>query len=431
MSINFFKGHPSASLLPRTQLADAYRTVIVDTEYGDFEADPSNRHPLQYGTDPGNLHIREAVIRWSNARFGRPKSNPDSVNLTAGSSYGAANVLAACTAPHITKHVFLVSPTYFLINYAFVDAGFAGRMSGVLETPGGEYEIDLDGFERQLVALDAQHSLAPVGSDEINVETDPTLRGERKFYRYAMYLVPTFSNPGGLTYSARTRRRLLDIARKHDVLLISDDVYDFLAYSGTPPQPKLNHLDEDSLPAGWKFGNTVSNASFSKIIAPGLRCGWQETAAPALARQLATTGANKSGGTPLQLSTFVVHELIKSGELDRTIANFVLAFAKRAQTLLAALEKHLPRGTQVYGGDGGYFVWVRVEGVDMARIVAKLGEHNVVIPDGSHFEVDGDVHGWGKHYARLCVALLTEEQIERGIEQWGEVLRREHPELYT
>lgn len=432
MSINFFKGHPTVSLLPKEELAAAYRKVIVDNVYWDFESDTANRHPLQYGTDPGNLTIRDCVAKWSNGRFGRKSYNPELLNLTAGSSYGAANILTACTDTEHTKHVFLVSPTYFLINYAFIDAGFEGKMSAVLETPGAEYEIDLDGLEAQLAALDAKYGLEPVEKDEINIVDDPTGRGKRKTYRYAMYLVPSFSNPGGLTYSEKTRRKLLEIARRHDLLLISDDVYDFLAYNGEPPVLKINLIDEDTLPAGWKYGNSVSNSSFSKIIAPGLRCGWQETAGAALAEQLATTGANKSGGTPSQLSTFVVQEFIESGTLDKVISNLAKVFKARAEVLLAALKKYLPeKYLTVYGGDGGYFVWVKIDAdINLADVLAVLKKEKVVIAEGHHFEVEGDKKGWGAHYARLCVALLTEEQIEEGIKQWGLVLRKEHPELY-
>ncbi|SGZ53117.1 CIC11C00000003139 [Sungouiella intermedia] len=429
--INFFKGHPTLALLPNEDLAAAFRKVIVDNRYHDYELSNTSRHPLQYGTDPGNLEIRTDLVRWSNSKFGRTNDSPDSVNLTGGASFGAANILTAISDPLVTKQVFLVSPTYFLINYAFIDAGFEGKMSAVRETPGGKYEIDLDGLESKLSELDAQFGLDPVTDKEINIVEDPTGRGPRKQYRYAMYLVPTFSNPGGITYSYETRLKLIQIARKHDLLLISDDVYDYLSYDGKPPVLKLNHIDEDTLPEGWRFGNTVSNCSFSKIVAPGLRAGWQETATPALAQQLATTGANKSGGAPSQLNSFVVHEFVASGTLDATISRFVETYKARADVLKAAVKKYLPKNTKLYGGDGGYFLWVEIEGLDVAESLEDLAkDHKVVIPDGHNFEVTGDELGWGKKCARLCVALLTEEEIEEGIRRWGEQLREKHAEIF-
>lgn len=434
MSVNFFKGHPTLDLLPNDQLADAYRKVILENQYMDYESNVLNRHPLQYGTDPGNFVIREALIKWSDSKFGRKVSSPDSINLTGGASFGAANILLACTNATTTKHAFVVSPTYFLINYAFIDAGFEGEMTGIKETPGAEFEIDLDGLQSKLEELDDRNGFAPVTDKEINLIDDPTDRGLRKVYRYVMYLVPTFSNPGGLIYSYKTRRKLIDLARKHDLLLISDDVYDYLSYDGVPPEPKLNHIDQDTLPEGWKFGNTVSNCSFSKIIAPGLRVGWQETASPYLAQQLATTGANKSGGTPGQLNSFVVFEFIESGTLDKTIARFVEIYKSRSKALKDAVQRYLPvKHLKLYGGDGGYFLWVQFDNtdVDVAKTLKLLEQkHNVIIPDGTHFEVSGDIIGWGKKGARLCVSLLSEKQIENGIRFWGEVLKEMYPDLY-
>lgn len=433
--INFFKGHPTLNLLPNQDLADAFRRVLVEQNFSHFESDASNKYPLEYGTDPGNLETRETIIKWSNGKYGRETSNADFVNLTAGSSYGAANILLACTRLDITKHVFLVSPTYFLINYAFIDAGFEGKMSAVVETPDSEYEIDLAGFERRLQELDQKYGLESVSEKEINIVHDPTHRGLRKFYRYAMYLVPTFSNPGGISYSAKTRTKLLEIARKHDVLLISDDVYDFLAYDVEAPRPaKLNHIDEDTLPEGWKYGNTVSNASFSKLIAPGLRTGWQETASRYLAQQLATTGPNKSGGTPSQLNICVVQDMIETSVVDKCILKLISVFKARADTLVSALHKHLPsKYLKVDGGEGGYFIWcsVNADGIDLAKTLKILSnKHQVIIAEGFHFEVEGDSKGWGINSARLCVAYLTEEEIQEGIAKWEEVIKSEYPELY-
>ena len=175
--------------------------------------------------------------------------------------------------------------------------------------------------------------LEPV-HDDINVFPDP-VRGTRKYYRFVMYLVPTFSNPGGLNYTLETRQKLVEIARKYDLLLISDDVYEFLDYTDSKPLPRLNQLDKAG---ATKYGNTISNATFSKIIAPGLRVGWQETAAPKLVDQLSITGSNRSGGTPNQLSTLVVADLIKTGTIDEIITKFKNVYKER----VAVLKRVLP-----------------------------------------------------------------------------------------
>ena len=196
-----------------------------------------------------------------------------------------------------------------MINSCFVDVGLDDRLTAIEETHNGKYSIDLAYLEQQLQKY--SQDLEPV-HDDINVFPDP-VRGTRKYYRFVMYLVPTFSNPGGLNYTLETRQKLVEIARKYDLLLISDDVYEFLDYTDSKPLPRLNQLDKAG---ATKYGNTISNATFSKIIA-GLRVGWAAT--PKLVDQLSITGSNRSGGTPNQLSTLVVANLIKTGTIDEII----------------------------------------------------------------------------------------------------------------
>ncbi|EMG45798.1 hypothetical protein SBY92_003416 [Candida maltosa Xu316] len=411
--INFFKGHPTRALLPAKEIADAYTRVLLNNDYLSYDNDPNNQHPLTYGTDIGNLDIRNIIGKWVNQKFGISDPNPDCINLTAGASYGMGNILSSVTSPSITQRAFIVSPTYFLINSCFLDVGLEGKLTAVDETPDGEYSIDLEYLESQLIKYSQDLP------DESTTKPDPA-RGTRKYYRFVMYLVPTYSNPGGLTYSLETRIKLLELARKYDMLLISDDVYEFLNYTGSPLVPRFNQLDQATVTN--EYGNTISNGTFSKIIAPGLRVGWQETATPKLADQLSVTGPNKSGGSPNQLSTFVVADLITTGKIDEIISKFVETYKEREKVLQQSIVKYLPKDTKVYGGDGGYFVWVTTPSHDASKYVPELAKRGVVLAGGEHFEVTGDEKGWGKHSVRLSISFLTKEEIEEGIKIWGEVL---------
>ncbi|KAI5964556.1 YEY2 [Candida theae] len=416
--INFLKGHPSRAIIPVKEIANAYNRVLLDSDYLSYDTDPNNQHPLAYGTDPGNLDVRTTIANWINDKYNITSTTADLINLTAGASYGVANILASTTTPQLTKKAFVVTPTYFLINNVFVDAGLGDELIAINETLSGEYELDLEKLESEL------KKYGEVGVE--NIVQDP--RGERKIYQFVMYLVPTFSNPGGVTYSLRTREKLLQLARQYDMLLISDDVYEFLDYSSPstippPPAAKINQIDQETVSS--KYGNSISNATFSKIIAPGLRVGWQESATPALVQQLSITGANKSGGTPSQLSTLVVANLIESGKLDTIITNFKSIYAERAQVLKKSVEKYLPPQTQVYGGDGGYFLWVRLpNGIDNRAVIGKLATKGVVIPSGEGFEVSGPQNRqhWGDHCVRLSISYLTSEEIEEGVKIWGETI---------
>mmetsp|Transcript_6226 Transcript_6226/g.7696 ORF Transcript_6226/g.7696 Transcript_6226/m.7696 type:complete len:441 (+) Transcript_6226:398-1720(+) len=430
--INFFKGHPTNSLLPAKEIADSYKKVLLEYDYSKYDNDPLNRHALTYGADAGNLDTRKVISKWNNKYFGRNDMDPDCINLTGGASYGFANILASVTdTKSITQRGFIVSPTYYLITPSFIDAGFENKLTAVVETPGEEYEIDLKYLEEQLEFYDKD--LPPVGNKEINIISDASGRPDRKLYRYVIYIVPTYSNPGGLVYSTKTRKKLIELARMHDMLIVSDDVYELLNYTDSDmPIPRFCYLDRDSLPDGNKFGNTISNATVSKILAPGLRFGWQETPTPKLVQQLAITGANLSGGTPGQLASIVVQDLITSGQSDTIISGLIKEYKSRAQMMIRSIKKFLPACTKVYGGEGGYFLWVTINAdIDHNKIVDILKEeYNIILASGSNFEVCGDEKGWGKNSVRLSVSFLNVHEIENGIRRWGEVLRREHIEIF-
>ena len=80
------------------------------------------------------------------------------------------------------------------------------------------------------------------------------------------------------------RQELVKLAREFDILLVSDDVYDFLDWSPHDSNvdsirnslpPRLVDVDR-ALPGTTVYGNAISNGSFSKIIGPGIRVGWVE-----------------------------------------------------------------------------------------------------------------------------------------------------------
>ncbi|GME96238.1 unnamed protein product [Ambrosiozyma monospora] len=269
---NFLRGHPSASLLPSKEILQATTTistnVINDENYYD---DAYNRHPLQYGPDLGNLEVRQTIAKWNDTNFKLSKpTNVKCINMTNGASYGIMNILTQTTSPHnnLTRRAFLVTPTYHLMNTAFIDAGFGEKLTGIEELTDGQ--IDLDSLKQQLEYYD---SLAPIKSaityEDIKSIQSP-MKPLKKIYRYVFYVVPTLYNPRGGTLSLETRKQLIELAKAHDMLIISDDVYDILDYSCVPEkQPeyakRLVCINRETMTVQDGYGNTVSNCTFSKI----------------------------------------------------------------------------------------------------------------------------------------------------------------------
>ena len=77
--------------------------------------------------------------------------------------------------------------------------------------------------------------------------------------------MPSFQNPAGVTMSAERRRRLVEIARERELLIVEDNPYGLLRYEGEPVET-LYSLD------GGDY--VLYLGTFSKILSPGIRLGW-------------------------------------------------------------------------------------------------------------------------------------------------------------
>lgn len=424
---NFFKGHPSTELLPAEAIQRASQKVLTTFNQSMAHYDGlENTHPLNYGPDLGNLEVRTYLSQWNDRLFQlKTATDPNCINLTNGASFGLMNALSQCTYPFddVTKQIFLITPTYFLINSIFIDAGYAGKLSGIEEFENGK--IDLDGLESKLKEIESSKPSIPI-TDEMISKTSNPHKEMKKIYNYVLYVVPTFSNPKGGTLSIETKLKLIEIARKYNMLIVCDDVYELLDFNSDKPDfeyhKRMVYLDRETLPEGEKFGNVISNSTFSKILGPGLRIGWQETATPKLARLLANGGANMSGGTPGHFNTVIVGEMLKNGDVDKIISKLNKIYSERAIALKESVEKYMPRNTKISPVDGGYFSWVTLpDGYNNQAIAKECSKRGVILATGDNFEVTGDSFGWGEHGVRISISNLECDEIERGIEIWGTV----------
>lgn len=431
--INFFKGHPTFSLLPRKEIINATTQLLTPT-IRSYDDQTENRHPLTYGSDEGAYWVRDEIAKFNNCKIfqfdknAKCRTKAEYLNLTSGASYGILSILLQTTLAHTnyTRQAFIISPTYFLINDCFIDAGFSGKLTAINEIKNGN-TIDFDYLESKLKYFDSIDSKI---DGKLNCISNPTRPGNKKIFKYVLYCVPTFSNPSGMTFSLETKTKLIELARKYDMLIIADDVYDVLNYE--EPLDKLPltptrfvHLDRETNLDPNSYGNTISNSTFSKIIAPGLRFGYQETINSMLAHQLSEGGANRSGGTPSQLNSMIIGTLLQNGDAERIIKNLRMIYTSRSVKLYNSIKKWLPSDTCCELVKGGYFSWVTLpEGYNCKEIESILkSKYQVIMANGSEFEVIEDEKNWGDRSVRLSISFLEEDQIEEGIRLWGQVCK--------
>ncbi|CVK96548.1 related to aromatic amino acid aminotransferase and related proteins [Fusarium mangiferae] len=441
--INLQLGWPSPSLFPAPQLLNGASKVL--------QSEQKAAGALIYGPDAGYAPLRQSIAAWlSSCYFTSQPISAERICVTNGASASLHNILSKFTEPGYTHRIWMVEPCYFLACPIFTDNGFEGRLRGVPEDDQG---LDIEFLRRELRKIEQD----PTQPSTPSLKTSPRY----KLYKHIIYAVPTFSNPSGKTMSLRRRHQLVRLAREFDALVVTDDVYDVLRWPededetqcrlGAIP-PRIVDVDrflDDGPRSEW--GNAISNGSFSKIVAPGVRTGWVE-GTPKLALYLSELGAYKSGGCPSHLTATFIEEMLSSGQLQAHIKDTLIpTYRSRYYVLRNAVRDLLePLGFKTSMGTtygevldpssqsngvshgtvavaGGFFVYVTIPNdlpVSSAELSALASEKSSLkFASGSMMAVEGDkgsIQRGDQAYSkgiRLCWAWHSENEIYEGIER--------------
>jgi 2-aminoadipate transaminase len=341
--ISFARGVPAPECLPVEELADCARAAL----------ERDGRTILSYGPSPGYAPLRE----WLAERHG---VSPERIFLTNGSLQGFVFLAERLASG---KRVLVERPTY-------------DRPLKILRELGAE-----------VVALDC---------DDDGLDPDALERALRDGPTPAfLYLIPTFQNPSGRSLTEERRRRVVELAREHGLLVLEDDPYGLVRFEG-PSLPSLFDLSE---------GEIAYSSSFSKTVAPGLRVGWFVLPEP-LAKDIAAT-ATSTYITPVLLGQATVHEFVSRGRFEPNLERVKGLLGARRDAMLEALDRELPalRATRP---DGGYFLWLELDGVDAAGLLARAEDAGVTFVKGTDFGGEPDT-------ARLAYSFVSTDEIADGV----------------
>jgi 2-aminoadipate transaminase len=342
-TISLARGVPAPECIPVQELAECARAAIQD----------DGATVLSYGPSGGYAPLRA----WIAERHGVP---PGQVVVTNGSLQGfvfLAQLLATDGAS-----VLVEAPTY-------------DRPLRILESLGAEVvTVPLSQEGIDLHALEAE------------------LEGRTPAF---LYTIPTFQNPTGQTLGADGRRRLVELAAEHDLLVLEDDPYGLVRFEGEAP-PSLHELSG---------GTTAYSSSFSKTVSPGLRVGWF-VLPDALARELEAT-ATGTYITPVLLGQATVHEFIQRGLFEPNLERVRGLLAARRDAMLEALARELPDARTSHP-EGGYFLWAELDGVDAAGLLTRAEAAGVTFVKGADF-------GGEPNSLRLAYSFVSPAEIGEGV----------------
>lgn len=360
---SFAGGNPDPSYFPWQEIEKAAELAIAN----DWQ------RALQYSITEGNVELRQ-LLRGRMAEIG-VETPLEELIITSGSQQGLD--LAAKIFLDPGDKVIVESPTYM----GAVNA-FKYYQPQFLEVEMDEGGMRLDSLEQVLQA-----------------------NPEAKF----IYTIPDFQNPTGLVLAAERRPLLVELAEKYDVMIVEDNPYFYLRFSGQQIPP---------VKAFDKYGRVIYLGSVSKILCPALRVGWivasdEVVQSAVYLKQAADLHTN-------EIAQRIVARYLENFDLDAHIAEMCRAYKEKKDLMVKGIEQLFPKSIAYTVPEGGLFLWLTFpEGCDTQAIFEQAYRQEKVI------FVPGDTfypYGGHANTARMSFATVTPEQIESGMERLARLL---------
>ncbi len=367
-------GMPSVAALP----LDAVGAMLGDL------VTSRGASALQYGSAQGDPRLRDLICTVM-ALEGILASAEDIV-VTVGSQQGLD-----------------------LLSRVFLDPG------DVVVAEGPSYVGALSAF----AAGEADVVHVPMDADGLDpVALASTLDGLAKEGRRVklLYTVPAFHNPAGISLADERRAAVLEVAARHDIIVVEDNPYGLLGFD-EPQQPALRSLSSHGV---------IYLGTFSKTFAPGFRVGW--VLAPPAVRDKLVLANEASVLCPPTFSQFAVVAYLETQPWQEQLKIFRELYRERRDAMLQALHDLMPAGLRWNRPDGGFYVWVGLpSGLEAKAMLPRAIAERVAYVPGTAFYADGG----GVDALRLSYCYPPPDRIREGVRRLAAVVEDELDLLHT
>ena len=364
--ISLAGGSPYLRSLPLAELGRTAERIIAE----------QGLEALQYGGGQGMEELRRQACEVMAAE-GITDADPADIVITTGSQ--SAQDVAAKVFCDPGDVILCEDPTYVGALNAFE-----------------AYEVDV-----QTVPMDADGLIPAALEERIR-----SLRTEGKTIK-ALYTIPSFNNPSGITLAAGRRQSVVDICRRNNILVLEDNPYGLLRFDGAPLQPLRAGNPQDVLYLG----------SFSKIFAPGVRLGW--ALVPRHLHRRFYLACEAVVLCPSPLTQMLVSAYLREYDWMGHVHSSRALYAERCAVMLSALAEHLAEGITWTRPDGGFFIWLTMPaGVDTYPLLYQAIDAGTVFIPGAAF-----TPGEGpSNKLRLAFSAVSSEDIAEGVRRLAPIL---------
>lgn len=368
--ISFAGGLPSPQSFPVEKIKQITCDIL----------DEKGTKALQYGATEGVPELTEQLIKLLKETENIDITNENIIPTTA-SQQGLDLVAKIFCNPGDT--VIVEAPTYVGALSAF-NSYRVNMVDVELDTDG----MNIDDLEMKLKELKAK-DIKP------------------KF----IYTIPDFHNPAGVTMTLDRRKKLLEIAKRDDLIIIEDSPYRMIRFRGEHI-PSLFALNGGE--------RVMSLFTFSKILVPGFRLGWIIGPKELVEKVIIAKQAADLCSPPF--NQYITAEFLKRGYLEDTLSKTITMYKEKNELMLEMLDKYMPKDKGVVWTkpDGGLFLWVTLPGnIDCDAMFKNAIEKNVAYVIGSAFFPGGSK----KNSLRLNFSYPTKDDIVEGVKRLSDVIK--------
>jgi len=370
--ISFAGGLPSNEVFPVDLIHKAAEKSLKE----DWD------HVLQYSSIPGEKDLMEAIIDY--LKTDNIHIEPENIIITTSGQHGI----------DLVGRLFLEPQDLIVTDLPT----FGGALAA--------FEME----DAKYIALDLEEDGSDVKGMEREIEKSIEQGKKPKF----IYVVPDFQNPSGITLSLEKRLALLSLGKKYGIPIVEDSPYRELRYRGENI-PSIYSLDKNQ-------GNVIGLYTFSKILCPGIRVGFN-IGPPEVIRKFSFIKGGNILNTP-KLNQDICTSFLREYDLEAHFKKAIKYYSEKLNFFLEAIKENFPEemGVKWTKPDGGLFLWITVpENINTLDLFYMAIEERVAFIPGEVFYPEGL-----RRYntMRINFSYPTKEQIVVGVRRLSAVLKR-------
>lgn len=364
--VSLSAGNPSPDAFPAKAIEEISAKVLAE--------DPIK--VLQYSVSEGYTPLRRHLMKYMQKEHNTGSENDDIIITT-----GAQQIMDLCTKSLVNEGEVVIVEAPSFIGSLNTFRSYNAKLVGVTVEPDG---MNTDELEEKLRA---------------NPNT--------KF----IYTIPNFQNPSGVTMSLEKRRKVYELAKKYGVLIIEDNPYGDLRYSGESV-PNIKSFDTE--------GIVIYAGSMSKVISPGIRVAYCICPKP-IFQKLVVCKQGNDVHTNIW-AQYVCDEFITKYDFNAHLAMLRRIYTEKAQFCMDLLDKYCAPAITYNKIDGGLFIWCDLDKrIDMPSFCKEAVLNKVCVVPGNAFLTDENEEC---HSFRINFSTPTDEQLEKGIRILGELANK-------